>query len=194
MANSKIDGPREVVGAPPPRYVVVDLEATCWDDREKTKDMETIEIGAVKLDQSLAIADEFRVYIRPVVEPVLSDLCKSITGITQEQVDAGIPFTEAFGQFTEWVGQPVTLCSWGRFDITQFDRDCTRHSIDLPDWLVDGHVNLRRLFEQRYSGRYPYISDAFESIGMEFKGSPHSGIDDARNAAGVIAMFGGAAA
>ena len=167
----------------------MDLEATCWEDRSKSPDMETIEIGAVKLDAAFTVVEEFQAFIRPVVEPILSDLCRNLTGITQEQVDGGSPFPEAFQRFLEWVGEPLTLATWGRFDVKQLDKDCARHDITVPGWLVEDHVNLRKVFEKRHSTRCPYISDGIAALGLDFDGRSHSGIDDARNAARIFAAL-----
>ena len=172
----------------PTPLVVVDLEATCWDGQDRRADMETIEIGAVKVDDDLA-ADEFQVYIKPVVEPTLSGFCTKLTGITQEQVDGGVPFSEAFTQFAEWIGDKAILASWGRFDMAQLDRDCRRHGIASPKWMSVGHVNLRTWFEEHIGLKCPYISDGITALGLEFEGRSHSGIDDARNAARILAYL-----
>jgi inhibitor of KinA sporulation pathway (predicted exonuclease) len=63
------------------RYIVVDLEATCWEDRPHPKEMEAIEIGAVLLASSGGpVVSEFAEFIKPVVEPKLSDFCTQLTG------------------------------------------------------------------------------------------------------------------
>jgi inhibitor of KinA sporulation pathway (predicted exonuclease) len=51
------------------RYIVVDLEATCWEKGTKPSRMEIIEIGAVILAPSLVEAErEFAEIVRPVFE------------------------------------------------------------------------------------------------------------------------------
>lgn len=187
----------------PSSIVVVDLEATCWEgDEDRRADMETIEIGAVKLDGDLTTAnesqvhaklmaaDEFQVYIKPVVEPTLSDFCTELTGITQEQVDAGVTFTEAFGLFAEWAGDRPTLASWGHFDITQLDKDCRKHGIATPHWVSPvEHINLKARFEDYIGFQCKYISDGIAALELEFEGRSHSGLDDARNAARILAYL-----
>jgi len=50
--------------------------------------MEIIEIGAVMVEaQGLTVIDEFQTFIKPVRYPILTEFCKSLTSITQEQVD-----------------------------------------------------------------------------------------------------------
>ncbi|WP_375377881.1 exonuclease domain-containing protein [Paenibacillus sp. MZ04-78.2] len=44
-------------------YIVLDLEATCWEN-DRTKQNEIIEIGAVKINDKLKIVDEFQTFIK----------------------------------------------------------------------------------------------------------------------------------
>ena len=76
-------------------YLVVDLEATC-DERGRLprEEMETIEIGAVLIDGALLMKSgalesrgEFQCFIRPIRHPVLSEFCRQLTSIRQEDVD-----------------------------------------------------------------------------------------------------------
>ena len=55
------------------RYVIVDLEATCWAGGEQPRDdMETIEICAMLLAGVTGpVAAVFGVFVRPVVHPLL---------------------------------------------------------------------------------------------------------------------------
>ena len=54
------------------RYIVVDVEATCWENVRDFGRMEIIEIGAVELPKAdgTPIRD-FSQFIRPVAEPRL---------------------------------------------------------------------------------------------------------------------------
>ncbi|HEY8527174.1 MAG TPA: exonuclease domain-containing protein [Acidimicrobiales bacterium] len=68
--------------------VVADLEASCWKAAWARHRVETIEIGAVRLDDDLRVVDELDAFVRPVVVPRLSTFCRELTSIAQEQVDA----------------------------------------------------------------------------------------------------------
>lgn len=116
------------------RYVVVDLEATGWEGASGSPKMEIIEIGAVQLASSGGpVDDEFSSFVRPVVEPRLSEFCTRLTSIRQEDVDAAGRFSEVFPRFVEWIGDgPFVLCSWGEYDLNQFRQDCQRHRLPLP--------------------------------------------------------------
>lgn len=75
--------------------------------------MEIIEIGAVRLDAALTIMDEFDAFVRPVVEPKLSEFCTALTTIKQADVVGADMFPAVFARFLEWIGTgPYRLCSW----------------------------------------------------------------------------------
>jgi 3'-5' exoribonuclease 1 len=167
-------------------YVVVDLEASCWEAAWVRHRMETIEIGAVRLDESLAVQDEFTSFVRPVVVPRLSSFCRKLTSITQEQVDAAPKFPAAFARFLHWLGpEPYRLVTWGAFDLGQFGLDCQRHGMALPERLAVGHVNLKTEFQKWKGVKRVDMPQALDILGLPHTGHHHRGIDDARNIARI---------
>ena len=82
------------------RYVIVDLEATCWEGGSNIEKMEIIEIGAIILQSSQGPArSEFSAFVKPVIEPILSDYCMRLTSIRQQDVDEADDFKEQNAQF-----------------------------------------------------------------------------------------------
>lgn len=168
----------------PDYWLVIDLEATCCDDeRFPRREMEIIEIGAVMADaRSYRAVDEFQTFVRPVRHPVLTTFCRQLTGITQENVDAADGFAQAMTELTKWMAcYPGSIfCSWGDYDLRQFERDCTFHSIAWP--FGERHVNLKKRFGSRFKlKRGEGLIDALRKHSLTFEGRPHRGIDDARN-------------
>lgn len=152
--------------------------------------MEIIEIGAVRLDASLAPAGEFSSFVRPVVEPVLSDFCTELTSITQADVDAADPFSMVFPAFTAWIGAGAhRLCSWGFYDVGQFRLDCARHGIAFPVELEREHLNLKTAFAAWQGVRRCGMARALEHLGLPLEGTHHRGIDDARNIAAIAQLL-----
>ena len=64
------------------RFIILDLEATCTDNRNIYFDNEVIEIGAVKIENKLVI-DEFQSFVKPIVNTELTEFCKNLTSINQ---------------------------------------------------------------------------------------------------------------
>jgi 3'-5' exoribonuclease 1 len=166
------------------RYVIVDLEATCWDTSGDRSQMEIIEIGAVLLDSETGPPiQEFAEFVRPVVVPILSEFCKQLTSIKQAQVDAADGFSTVFARFVDWIGPaPFTLCSWGGYDLNQFRQDCRRHQVALPA-TFERHINLKKEFARLMHVRLCGMSKALRILQIPLVGTHHRGIDDARNIA-----------
>ena len=120
----------------PYRYLYcVDLEATC-DEVEKsesprpltvvTDQMETIEIGLVVIDlESLEIVDEFQRFVRPQINPTLTDFCKRLTSIQQADVDSARTYQEVGEELRTFAARypNAAWASWGDYDARQLERD-----------------------------------------------------------------------
>jgi 3'-5' exoribonuclease 1 len=168
------------------QYVVADLEASCWEAAWVRHRMETIEIGAVRLDESLSVVDEFDSFVRPVVVPRLSSFCRKLTSISQEQVDAADTFPKVFARFVTWLGSgPRRLVTWGAFDVSQLRLDCQRHDMVFPEHLATDHLNLKSEFGKWKGMKRVSMADALNLLGLPHVGHPHRGIDDARNIARI---------
>jgi inhibitor of KinA sporulation pathway (predicted exonuclease) len=170
-------------------HVVMDLEASCWEAAWVRHRMETIEIGAVRLDRELQVVDEFDTFVRPVVVPRLSSFCTKLTSITQDQVDAADTFPKAFARFATWMGtRPSRLVTWGAFDIGQLRMDCERHGMVLPERMVTTHLNLKTAFGKWKNLKRVAVTQALELLALEPIGTAHRGIDDARNVARIAQL------
>jgi inhibitor of KinA sporulation pathway (predicted exonuclease) len=169
--------------------VIVDLEATCWPREDGLdEEMETIEIGAVLIDpDEEQVVAEFDAFVRPIRHPILSDFCRELTTITQEDVDNADRFPAVLERFVEWTGnaQGCILASWGRYDPQQLRKDCYLHGIDYP--FLGPHMNVKNWFAQRVTGkRRCGLKRAVRLCNLDFAGTHHRGIDDARNIWRVI--------
>jgi inhibitor of KinA sporulation pathway (predicted exonuclease) len=171
-------------------YVIVDLEATCWEGRESNKN-ETIEIGAVLVNDKKQIISDFEQFVRPLMNPILSDFCKQLTSITQEQVDKAPYFYEAIDNFKNWINshdEQFLLCSWGYYDKLQFEQDCKLHGLET-DWLAN-HINLKHQYAQILNLRRAIgMKNTLLNEKMILSGTHHRGIDDARNITKIFLKY-----
>jgi 3'-5' exoribonuclease 1 len=168
-------------------FIIFDLECTCWEGRPTGMVMETIEIGAVKLDPFGDVLDSFNKFIRPSVHQVLSPFCTRLTSISQIDVNRAEKFSLVIEDFMDWIGldEDYWLCSWGGFDQRQLQADCTLHNIDIA-WL-DFHLNLKQQYTKYKGYRQPIgLKKAVEREGFEFTGIHHRGISDAENLAKIF--------
>ncbi len=179
----------------PTQYLVIDLEATCCDDDTIPRDeTEIIEIGAVLVDAAtLTPASEFQTFVKPMRHKLLTPFCRTLTTITQDEVDRAPRFPQAISRLGELVrGKDFLFCSWGAYDRNQFRRDATRHRVKLP--LGERHLNLKEEFSKRLGESRPYgVGQALRRVGLSFTGTQHRGIDDARNIARLLPFIVGTA-
>lgn len=150
--------------------------------------METIEIGAVFVSMKrFEVEREFQTFVRPVRHPKLLPFCTELTSIRQTDVDAAPGFNVAFSDFSNAIRTPAEttrFCSWGRFDKTQFERDCAYHAVP---YTLPEHINLKDAFSATQGKRRLYaMADALHVAGVELSGTHHRGIDDARNIAKLL--------
>ncbi len=180
--------------------IAVDLEATCWSKEDNAElsenqsaESEIIEIGATRLDPAtLEIVDTFERFVRPVRHPTLSNFCKTLTTITQDDVDQAQPFKETFADFVQWMGgttEGVLMLSWGRYDHNQLRRESQKAGLPDPAWTP---LNVKDEFSDWYrcqknrKKRFG-LGMAIRELGMEFTGTAHRGIDDAKNLSKIFA-------
>jgi inhibitor of KinA sporulation pathway (predicted exonuclease) len=170
-------------------FLIIDLEATCSNKKEiSRREMEIIEIGAVMVEaDNLKIISEFQTFIKPVRHPILTDFCRQLTSITQQQVDNAPLYQIAIANLQQWLSQYSNFIfgSWGDYDRKQFQQDSNFHSVPYP--IDSEHINLKKLFSKSQGFSYTHgMTKALELAGIELEGIHHRGIDDARNIARLI--------
>ena len=174
-----------------PKLLVVDLEATCWEDKNDTsKVMEIIEIGAVLADsKTLEIMSEFQSFVKPILNPILSDYCLNLTTIKQEEVDSAEMFPSVLARLLDFCGETndVTLASWGDYDRKQLILDCARFGVQYP--FGADHLNIKELFTERKGSKKCGMKKALRILGIPLEGMHHRGLDDARNIFKILAIL-----
>jgi inhibitor of KinA sporulation pathway (predicted exonuclease) len=170
-------------------YLVLDLEATCCDKGSiAPNQMEIIEIGAVMVDsKTLTIVDEFQSFVKPTRNPMLTEFCKSLTSISQMQVDRAPTYLEASVMLKNWLSgySNGVFGSWGDYDRKQFQQDSNFHQLPFP--IAYPHVNLKKLFSETQGLPKRYgMEKALELTSLPLEGTHHRGIDDARNIAKLL--------
>lgn len=172
-------------------YIICDLEATCWADARRLERMEIIEIGAVKLAAAGGpVLGEFSAFVRPLLQPTLSDYCRELTAITQADVDNADLFPVVLERFLAWMGEPpLGFCSWGQYDLNQLRQDCDRHNLDFPNHFAH-HLNVKNVWAKWQGVKPRGLARALRLMGMELEGRHHRGMDDARNIARIVMAMG----
>lgn len=171
--------------------LIIDLESTCYERGKEPKGFfsEIIEIGAVVLDtKTFEIVDEYQTFIKPVVFPKLSNFCKELTTITQEQASNGKAFEDAITEIKEFYQKHQAIfSSWGFYDKKQFKSVCEKFKVDYP--FGNEHISIKHTHGDFYKKRPMGMERALKMHGLELGGTHHRGIDDARNIAKIATQM-----
>tara|TARA_R110000823_G_scaffold310534_1_gene435497 strand:+ start:6267 stop:6962 length:696 start_codon:yes stop_codon:yes gene_type:complete len=171
--------------------LVVDLEATCWENRitptgegQNTDNMEIIEFGCALANRNGELLDSQSFLVQPAKNPQISEFCTSLTSISQSMIEAAPLFPEVCRMIDAWLGQPhedFIWCSWGNYDRLHIQADGEKNGA-LPVIMKYPHLNLKRIW-RRTTGqkRKNGMIHALEYHGLTLEGHHHRGIDDARN-------------
>lgn len=166
---------------------VVDIEATCWDGQPPPGAVsEIIEIGLTVVDlRARRRLARHRVLVRPARSAV-SAFCTELTGLTQQEVDTGLPFREACALLaSEHAAGARPWASWGDYDRNQFTRQCRATATPYP--FGRRHTNAKIPFTLTHGLRKrPGMATALRIAGLPLEGRHHSGADDAWNIAALI--------
>ncbi|KAF5386757.1 hypothetical protein D9615_001814 [Tricholomella constricta] len=233
-------------------FLVLDVEATCHQGTDFNFPNEIIEFPVCLMqwkdrsdDQKasqLEVVAEFRSFVKPTWQPILSQFCTDLTGITQEQVDSAPSFPDVLASFEEFMiehelvdedtGEHLVRfcwCSDGPFDVRDFvvkqcfiskvsarahssfdvskkDPPHLKYQIPMPHWIQGDVLDVRTsVLDWLHSCELPKYSPStrgwdgprrrtlnipaqLKALGLpSFEGRQHSGIDDSRNIAKIIA-------
>lgn len=165
-------------------YIILDLE---WNNTycKKKKGFlnEIIEIGAVKLDENLNQVDTFSLFIKAQLGKKLHTRVKELTNISNDDINAGTPFSQAMAEFRKWsAGEDNVVLTWGDTDVRVLVENFRYfNGINFVPFLRN-YVNL-----QNYTQAFMNISKAdqiglsaaAEKLGIDVEHySLHRAIDD----------------
>lgn len=153
---------------------------------------EIIEIGAVKLNDSLETLDHFHVVMKPVVSRRLTGIVKQLTSITREELDAdGITFPQAAALLREWIGAtPAVLLTWSTTDLLVLLENCRFFLGDERIPFMEAFCDLQAYCQQRMgtgNAQQLGLSKAAALLGVSEDGLDlHRALDDSVLAARVL--------
>ena len=169
---------------------VLDFEATCWDG---SKEHEIIEFPSVlwrwSKKKELEFVDEIQIFVKPSHNPIVSEFCHNLTGITQEQVDNGIALKEALKQHHHWLCEnvldsgTVVFVTCGDWDLmTMLPKDLSANNLSYPSPVYRKYLNVKRAFSNITQTKKSLgMLKMLKALNLELEGRHHSGIDDCRN-------------
>ena len=182
------------------KYVVVDLEMNYTSRKSEVKrnlKMETIEIGAVMLDEKLQEIASFRTYVKPEYSDGIRKKISELTGITDDMVANAPSFREALRMFTTWclgTGDEVKIYAWSDSDYNQISGEMPAKQYEITDAERPLLENVWDDFQKEFDSYLGFerrlsLSMALDMAGVAFAGRAHDALDDARNTAELLHIF-----
>nr|XP_033480330.1 ERI1 exoribonuclease 2 isoform X3 [Epinephelus lanceolatus] len=169
--------------------------------------------GSKKSLLSREVESEFHTYVQPQEHPMLSEFCTELTGITQMQVEAGIPLQICLSRFSRWLQnlqlekgvvfpnrqqrssapspsqKLCTFLTWSDWDLgVCLHYECKRKQLHKPD-VLNSWIDLRSTYRLFYDRKPKGLNGALQDLGIQFSGREHSGLDDSRNTAHLAARM-----
>jgi inhibitor of KinA sporulation pathway (predicted exonuclease) len=122
-------------------YIFVDLEMNPVDsvhvEEHKICSTEIIEIGAVMLDDGFKEIDSFKKFVKPKYSANISSICRSLTGIRDENLAGAGGFNDAMEDFIAWClghGEEYRIYSWSDSDRLQICTEMKLKGYDKSEY------------------------------------------------------------
>lgn len=178
------------------KFILLDLEATCWEDKDyQLENSELLEIGLVEVDVLAKTIIKKKGYLIKPEKTDISTYCMKLTGITQEMINQdGMNLARAIKLIKrEFPHSPTTV--WGAWgdDKSFLDNACLKFNEAHPGMPVANpfegpYVDFQWLYAF-ILGKDKIVSlkTALEEEGLEFvDGTQHRAMPDAYNTARII--------
>lgn len=140
----------------------------------------------------MMIKDIFHSYVRPTKNPVLTEFCTKLTGITQQQVDSANTLNyvlKAIEFFLKpYFNSKFSVLNDCSSDMKHFLFKETQYKkIDLPDYFKM-FINLKKIFPICENNNKPVrdINQMLKVFKLDFLGRKHSGLADTKNIARIV--------
>lgn len=171
-------------------YLVVDFEFTFYKrpvGRPRTFFPEIIEVGAVKLNETLNEYGKLQSFVKPHFFPKHAKDAMDFCMITEKDMKKGITFSVMLEKLADMYEAGKTLfVAWGDSDYKVLAQGCERHKLDNPI-REDDYLDLAEAYKF-WTGaeNTPSLKAAIEDVEVVADGLAHTAFDDAYNTGKVL--------
>lgn len=179
------------------KHVVVDLEMNPLDKQYQQEKVlcgrEVIEIGAVILDEEYQEIGSFKTLVKPEFNDVIKPYYENLTGITTAMVANAPVFEEALHMFISWcysINDNIQIYQWSESDLDQIIREIALKGIQLKPKEMKLFTDWED-FQKEYGSKLQLsnavsLKNAVMYAGVDFEGTEHDALFDARNTATLL--------
>ncbi|KZV99066.1 hypothetical protein EXIGLDRAFT_726539 [Exidia glandulosa HHB12029] len=194
---------------------ILDFESTCgakstsgWDRRKQ----EIIEFPVLVYNlQTREVDHVFHEYVRPTLQPKLTEFCTDLTGIEQGTVDGADPFIPVWKRFTSFVAEHLpedpaafAFLTCGGWDLKTMLPMQLAHAEALTKGKPPTHsdygsytvpiymqrwINIKTRFSSVYGAGAGGMAGMLQYLHLSLEGRHHSGIDDCKNIARIVSRM-----
>ncbi len=170
--------------------VVFDTEFTTWEgakERNWSGDFEhreLVQIAAKKINlRTESVIDSFELFIKPTINPILSEFFIQLTGISQTQIDEnGIDFATGYKKFVSW-SDDLPKFAYNRREYHPADLSVLQENMELYNLPYEipqnEYGNLAAVYQSVGIDTYQYSSgELFRAFGLELDGHVHNAMHD----------------
>ena len=174
-------------------YLVVDFEFTFYKrpvGRPRAFFAEIIEIGAVKLDESLKECGKLQNFVKPHFFPKHAKDAMDFCMITDADMKKAITFPAMLEKMSAMYEAGNTLfVAWGDSDYKVLAEGCSRHKLDNPVLQAD-YLDLAEAYKLWHGEENtPGLKTAITEMEVTADGLAHTAFDDAYNTGKVLAKM-----
>lgn len=174
----------------PKNIVIFDTEYTTWKGALQRnwsgpgECRELIQLAAALVEtKDFAELDSCKVWVRPRINPILSDYCVNLTRISQQELDErGLDFAPVLADFHGWCRRHE-IYFFNKFPHPPSDLDilienCDLYGLELP-FDAERFHNINEVF-LRYGIFVQQSGMAPAAFGVELQHRPHDALNDVR--------------
>ena len=174
-------------------YIVMDLEFNWpydgqFSERNNVKlRNEIIEIGAVKMTDSLKGAGTFCTYVHPLAYCKVNKKVNKLTGISTQMLWYRNTFPITMHRFLSWCGDECIFVTWSNTDMQALKENMIYHGMRI-DKLPECY-DIQKMFDDQVSkiGQAIALSKAINLMEINFKGKRlHDALFDAVGTAEIF--------
>ena len=176
-------------------YIVFDLEWNQGNDGKegevKEIPFEILEIGAVKMNEDLAITGKFSRLVKPQVYHEMNQITEKLIHIDLEELEGEEYFPEVAGDFLEWCGKDCIFCTWGQMDLHELQKNMKYYGMEPLENGPMKFYDVQKLFSIGFEDGKARraLEYAVDFLGVEKDIPFHRAFSDAYYTAKVMARL-----
>ena len=148
---------------------------------------EIIQIGAVRVDENGDVLDTFEMTLRPRIFRKLHWRIAEVTGLSQGDLEAGVPIAEGLRRFQEWAGPDAEFAEWGLDDVPVLKQNLFLYNMD-ESWPTRWY-DLQQIFLKNFprgEGEGLTLESVVDRLGIPKEEPFHNALDDAVDLKNII--------